>query len=139
MRDSRTLCVLSTANNQLNNKRSKEKNKTLHDTGVHLNDYICRPAAEYFPAAAKQTGRHAHRNRRDLLFFMSPFVLLLLDCELHLLYSALVNIAENKAVVQFFTLRHRLQDVGHLALGQYVLEKEGRVSTWHKAYLISKR
>ena len=72
-------------------------------------------------------------------FFMSPFVLLLLDCELHLLYSALVNIAENKAVVQFFTLRHRLQDVGHLALGQYVLEKEGRVSTWHKAYLISKR
>ena len=71
-------------------------------------------------------------------FFMSPFVLLLLDCELHFLYCALVNIAEDKGVVQRFALRHRLLDVGHLALGQYVLEEEARMTARHKAYLIGK-
>ena len=72
-------------------------------------------------------------------FFMSPFVLLLLDCELHFLYCALVNIAEDKGIAQRFALRHRLLYVGHLALGQYVLEEEARMIARHKAYLIGKR
>ena len=66
-------------------------------------------------------------------------VLFLLDCELHFLYSSLVNVAEDKGVVQRFALFHRLLDVGCLALGKYVLEEEGRTCARHKAYFIGKR
>ena len=72
-------------------------------------------------------------------FFMSPFVLLLLYRELHFLYSALIDIGEDEGVAQGFSLFHRLLYVGHLALGKYVLEEEGRTIARHKAYVIGKR
>ena len=67
------------------------------------------------------------------------FDLFLHYCELHLLYPALVDIAENEGVVQRLALFHRLPYVGHLALGKYVLEEKARMTAWHKAYLIGKR
>ena len=57
-------------------------------------------------------------------FFMSPFILLLLDRKLHLLYAALIDIGEDEVVVQRFALFHRLLDVCHFALGKDVLEEE---------------
>ena len=41
----------------------------------------------------------------------------LLNCELHFLYSALIDIDEDEGVAQGFSLFHRLLYVGHLALG----------------------
>ena len=63
----------------------------------------------------------------------------LLNCELHFLYAALIDIGEDEGVVQRFALFHRLLDVFHLALGKYVLEEKGRMIARHKAYLIGKR
>ena len=67
------------------------------------------------------------------------FVLFLHYCELHFLYSALINIGEDEGVVQRLALFHRLPYVGHLALCKYVLEEKARMSARHKAYLIGKR
>ena len=56
---------------------------------------------------------------------MSPFILLLLDRKLHLLYSAFVNIAEDEGVAQHFALFHRLlgveQVVAHKTLRHFAL------------------
>ena len=63
----------------------------------------------------------------------------LLNCELHFLYSALIDIGKYEVVVQRFALFHRVLDVHHLALGKDVLEEKGRMIARRKAYLIGKR
>ena len=50
-----------------------------------------------------------------------------------------MDIGEDEGVAQGFSLFHRLLYVGHLALGQYVLEEEARMIARYKAYLIRKR
>ena len=70
---------------------------------------------------------------------LHTFVLLLLYCELHFLYSALIDIGEDEGIAQGFALFHRLLDVGHLAFCKYVLEEDCRTIARHKAYLIGKR
>ena len=69
-------------------------------------------------------------------FSLSSF---LLDCELHFLYSALIDVGEDKGVVECFALLHRLLDMCHLAFSQYVLEEKASMFARHKAYLIGKR
>ena len=69
-----------------------------------------------------QTNLHGTR----LIAIFSKFSLFsfLLNCELHFLYSALIDIGEDEGVAQGFSLFHRLLYVGHLALGKYVLEED---------------
>ena len=69
---------------------------------------------------------------------LCPFGLLLLYCELHFLYSSLINIGKDEVIAQSFAQFHRLLDVCHLALSKYVLEEDSRTIARHKAYLIGK-
>ena len=62
----------------------------------------------------------------------------LLNCELHFLYAALIDIGEDEGVVQRFALFHRVLGVRHLAFCKYVLEEDCRTIARHKAYLIGK-
>ena len=53
----------------------------------------------------------------NTIFSKSSLFSFLLNCELHFLYSALIDIGEDEGVAQGFSLFHRLLYVGHLALG----------------------